>query len=116
MAARNVYGVDCRGWELVHPRADIDMLGYVPLFITRTSDVPLKKQFDAEYVSGWKTSASKWVRDTERNTLQGHPEDPPFPMIARYQHKPTGELLEFYTSCFTAIVQPDGTFEVARLD
>jgi hypothetical protein len=114
MVEINCYGVECTGWELVHPRATFDMLGYVPGFIDISSDAPLRDQINAGYVSGWHRSASEWVRIS--NTLQGHPEDPPFPMIARYRHQPTGELLEFYTSCYTAIVQPDGTFEVARLD
>lgn len=112
----NCYGVSCLGWGLVHPHANCDMVGYIPSFIDNSSDVPLIEQINAEYISGWHKSDQPWKRDLKSNTMWACDEDQPFRMIARYHHKPTGEYLEFYESSFTAVVKPDGTFEVARLD
>ena len=51
----NSYGVDCTGWQMVHPRATPDMLGYVPGFLVDSDPRPAREQFNERYrFGGWK--------------------------------------------------------------
>lgn len=110
--ARNCYDVNCDGWEIVHPRASHDMLGYVPGFIVDEDPRPAKEQFNERYVfGGW--SPIKGFAKNDRDVLQ-YPEDPPLPPLA--ERKLRDERIVMYQHALLAIIQPDGSFEIARLD
>jgi hypothetical protein len=46
--------------------------------------------------------------------MMHYPGDPDFPPVAKLQFR--DETVVFYDSAFVAIIQPDGSYEIARLD
>lgn len=108
----NCYGVDCAGWELIHPRATFDMLGYIPNFIAADDPRKAREQFDANYeYGGWKPNPGfkKGADDSIR-----YPGDPALPPVAQFKLR--DERVVYYPNAIVAIIQADGGFEVARLD
>lgn len=110
----NCYGVDCTGWEMVHPQANIDMLGLLPAFISVRSPKSAKEQFNENYpFGGWQSSSpGTWIMEDDYTLL--FPGDPPLEPLAKFQLR--DETIVFYQSAFVAIVQLDKSFDVARID
>lgn len=111
----NCYGVNCTGWELMHPLANINMLGYVPLFLMQSDQRRASEQINERYVyGGWHPSPGMpWSWDAKTYDLR-FPGDPMFRPIAKYVLR--DEVILLYPSAITLIGQQDGTFEVSRLD
>lgn len=108
----NCYGIDCTEWEMVHPRATPDMLGYVPRFLRNDDPRPAREQFNERYVyGGWRPN-NHFTKD-ERDFVQ-FPGDPALPPIA--QRMLREERIVMYPGALFAIIQPDGRFEIARID
>lgn len=99
-------------WEWLDPRLPADGLGFIPEFMTDANPAPAREQINQTYISGW-DSFPGFTMDPKTHTLT-YPGDPPMKPLARaWLHD---ELILFYDCAWVAIVQPDGTFEVARLD
>ncbi|TPL40651.1 hypothetical protein [Mesorhizobium sp. B2-4-6] len=110
--AANCYGVDCTGWVMLHPRATPDMLGYVPRFLQQSDARPAREQFDERYeYGGWSPNAGFNLLEDGR--IQ-YPGDPPLPVVAEFTLR--SERVVAYPGAVFAIIQPDGRFEVARMD
>ncbi len=87
-------------------------LGLVPDFIRQDDSRPLREQIHERYVyGGW--SPIKGFKMDERFRLS-YPGDPALVPYCFIEHG--DERLYAYQSSIFAIVQKDGTFEVARLD
>lgn len=115
----NSYGIDCTGWELqpnFKPYGDraLDMLGYLPAFISDLDQRPAAEQFQARYAfGGWRPmQGGEWTVDADH--ILRYPDDPLYYPVAAYQLR--DELICVYQYSFVAIFQKDGSFEVARLD
>jgi len=96
-------------WITEHP--DVD-LGFLPSFFDEDDPRPAREQIDANYKFG-----GGWIPQSEfimRDGLLLYPGDPPYQPLAMTNMR--DEILIFYTHAFLAIIQPDGTFEVARVD
>ena len=99
-------------WELLHPKMTLDHLGYLPSFVLSTDPRPAREQFNERYAfGGWQPFHGFRLANT--NSLM-YPGDPPMKPLA--EAKLREELICFYPSSWVAIIQPDRTFEVARLD
>jgi hypothetical protein len=98
-------------FELLDPRMTQEHLGYIPEFLSDRDPRPAKEQIDANYVSGW--NSFKGHRLNADNSLS-YPGDPPQKPLAQYKLR--DELIVFYPSSWVAIIQPDRSFDVARLD
>lgn len=108
----NCYGTDCSAWRLLHPRATFDMLGYVPMFLEDTDTRPAREQFEERYeYGGWRPNEGFSKDDKDFITYPG---DPALPPIA--ERMVGDERVVMYPCSLFAIIQPDGSFEVARLD
>lgn len=100
-------------WVLLHPRATQDHLGYIPTFLNEDDPRSAKEQFNANYVYGGFSPFTGFSLDLERMILT-YPEDPPMPPLAFTQlHK---ELIFVYEHAWVLILQPDNSWEVARMD
>lgn len=97
-------------WVQKHPRATADMLGLLPTLVSDTDPRGAREQFNTNYQGGWDPFPG-FTR-----TPQGlkYPGDPPMPLLA--EAKLRDELIEFYDCAWVAVVQPDGSFEVCRMD
>lgn len=108
----NCYGVDCAGWRMIHPDAPIEALGYVPGFLRDDDPRPAREQFDERYAyGGW--SPNKGFKMLDNLAIQ-YPGDPALLPIAWRELR--GEAIVMYPGALLAIIQPDGRFEVARMD
>jgi hypothetical protein len=97
-------------WVLKHPRATLDMLGYIPNFLSDQDPRKASEQMSTNYQGGWHPMVkfgfpNQWLR---------YPGDPPMPLIAEAQLR--NETLRFYDCSWLAIIQPDGSYEVSRVD
>jgi hypothetical protein len=100
---------DDRGFDM------LEGLGFIPTFISAHDPRPVKEQIDANYGhgGGWRKSDS-FTMGQDMELISKYPEDPDLFPLAKAQVR--DEDIYFYDYAWTAIVQPDGSFEVARLD
>jgi len=98
-------------WTLVHPRATLEMLDYIPGFLSAHDPRPAAQQIDEHYIAGW--SPFDGFKMLPSGNMH-YPGDPPTLLLA--QTKLRDEVIRFYQHAWLAIIQPDGSFEVARLD
>lgn len=99
-------------WELLHPDMTAAHLGYLPDFIRASDPRSAREQFDANYPhGGWRPLNG--FKLTGNNSLR-YPGDPTLHPLARAMLR--DELIVLYPADFVAIIQPDRSFSVARLD
>ncbi len=99
-------------WILLEPRMTPEHLGFIPGFLDEDDPRPAKEQFDERYVfGGWSPFTGFKLRSD--NSLK-YTDDPALKPLA--QTKLRGELVVFYDHSWVAIIQPDRSFEVSRMD
>lgn len=99
-------------WELVHPHATADMLGYIPSFLSERDERSAREQLDANYPFGGFQPLEGFTMLPNGNL--SYPGDPPTQLLA--QAKLRNETVRFYQHAWVAVVQEDGSFVVARMD
>lgn len=100
-------------WELLHPQMRLEDLGYLPGFLDPNDPRPAAQQFNANYIhGGWQPFQGKFTLRGD-NSLE-YPGDPRVHPIAQVWLR--DELILLYPSDWVAIVQPDRSFEVCRMD
>lgn len=99
-------------WQLHHPRA-LDLLGFIPQFVTDADPRPAAEQFNEAYAhgGGWSPMGG-WEMRTD-GSIQ-YPGDPALAPVA--SAKLRDEEIFVYAHAWVAIRQPNGDFEVARMD
>jgi hypothetical protein len=91
---------------------DIETWGLIPGFLDESDPRSAKEQFHANYRGGWHPVAKlSWEPATE--TLH-YPGDPPMRPIGAILFG--DEVLLMFPGAFVMVVQPDGRWEVARMD
>jgi len=100
-------------WIQKHPKATIEMLGFIPEFLDENDPRPAKEQLDSNYGHGGGWRSQPGFTMLPNGDLK-YPGDPPFAMLAETQLR--DEVIRVYNYAWVAIVQPDGTFEVCRMD
>lgn len=90
--------------------------GYIPWFLDEDDPRPAKEQINQNYISGWNEFEGFILHDWKKpdRAYLSYPDDPP--MREKSRAKLRDETLILFQSDWFAIVQPDGTFNVARLD
>lgn len=96
-----------------NPAMTDEHLGIIPHFISIFDERPVAVQIDENYShgGGWR-KANGFTMDAD-GTIQ-YKGEKPLPVLA--EAKLRDETLRFYDYAWFAIVQSDGTFEIARLD
>jgi len=102
-------------FEILHPRTGeaLEALGLIPEFLSNDNPAPAKEQLDKNYQHGggwWPMEGFKMCPD---HSLV-YPGDPPYKPIAQAWLR--DELIVIYPYSWVAIIQPDKSFEVARMD
>ena len=100
-------------WVLLDRKHTTESLGFIPSFLSDDDPRPAREQLDAHYQHG-----GGWCPQ-DKFTLGGkgvlhYPGDPPLKPIAM-----TGlrdEIIRVYPHGYVCVEQPDGDFEVARMD
>ena len=96
----------------------LEWLGFIPTFIDPFNDEPAAKQLDDNYQHGGGWRPMEGWKLNEARVLSYDPADPPLKPLYHAKHvsKNGEENIYFYDSAWVCIVQPDGSFEVSRLD
>lgn len=100
-------------WIIMQPMSP-EVLGFLPSFFNEDDPRSAKEQLDTNYAhgGGWrKFDGFTMSRD---KTALHYPGDPPFMLIAVSHLR--DETLLFYDHEWLVIMQPDGTWEAARVD
>lgn len=97
-------------WELKHPSMTREGLGMLPCFLWENDARSAREQFDTRYCSGWEPFDGFTI--TKRGLE--YPGDPPLRLLAEAKFR--DEVVRLYDSSWVAIIQPDGSFEVSRMD
>lgn len=103
-------------WTLLNPRMTIDQLGYLPMLIGPKFPGTVAEQLRDNYAHGGgydPFGENLWKLDPKTHVLS-YPDDPQFHPLATT--KVRDETLYFYNHAILAIVQPDGSFAVTRVD
>jgi len=100
-------------WKMLHPKATFGHLGFLPSFLNKDSPASAAKQLNDGYAQygGWRPQ--KGFKLTASNSLV-YPGDPPNRPVA--EAKLRDETILFYADAYVAVVQPDRSFEVCRMD
>ncbi len=99
-------------WVLCHPKATAEVLGFLPAMLSADDPRPAREQLDEAYQhgGGW-DPVPGFTIDGESLLFPG---DPPQELVAETRLR--DEIIRLYPYSFVAIIQPDGSFEVARMD
>lgn len=100
-------------FELLHPEMTPDHLGLLPYMLDADSPISARDQFDANYQHGGGWRAFRGHTLNADNTLS-YPGDPDLIPVARTRLR--DELIIVYDHAWVAILQPDRSFEVCRMD
>lgn len=100
-------------WTMLHPKATMDHLGFIPSFLSADDPRPAREQLDANYQHGGGWRPMKGFHLFPNNNLK-YPGDPIMKPIAWAQLR--DETIVVYDCCVVAIIQPDRSFEAARMD
>jgi hypothetical protein len=98
-------------WTPKHPSAKPDQLGLIPGFLNENDPRPAKEQIDRRYVSGWQSFPGFTMLE---NGNLSYPGDLETRLL--FESNLRDETIRFYEGSWLAIIQPDGFFEIARLD
>jgi hypothetical protein len=99
-------------WRMLHPRMTMEHLGFIPGWLHEDDPRDARAQLDAGYIfGGWDPFPGFTL--AEDNSLH-YPGDPPtVPLAAALLRD---ELIVFYEHAWVAVIQPDRSFEVCRMD
>jgi hypothetical protein len=100
-------------WVAMHPSATYDHVGAIPLMVSERNPQRATEQLNAGYGhgGGWRPfDGFAMGRD---HSLK-YPGDPPLRPLAQAWLR--DELIIVYEHAWVAVVQPDGSFEVCRMD
>jgi hypothetical protein len=100
-------------WFFMHPHMTPDRLGYLPTFLSEDDPRPAYQQIDANYEhgGGWRSFPGFTMLP---NGDLSYPGDPPTQLLA--ETKLRDEVIRFYQRSWVAIIQPDGSYDIARID
>jgi hypothetical protein len=87
--------------------------GFIPGFLDESDPRPPREQFNERYVGGWMPGPPGLSFDFDTVTLT-YPGDPPMTPISVMQFRTEWILL--FPSSWVLILQPGGSWEVARMD
>jgi hypothetical protein len=98
--------------KILHPRATMEHLGMIPLWLDERNPKSAREQLNDAYpFGGWDPFTGFRLGDD--NSLR-FPGDPPQRPIAEMRLR--DECILMYEHSWVAIIQPDRSFEVCRMD
>jgi hypothetical protein len=98
-------------WEAKHPRANMGALGFIPSFLSEADQRPAAEQLHEAYQGGW--APFKGFEMLPDGSIS-YPGDPALPVL--FEVKLRDETIRVYPYAWVAVIQPDGSFEIARMD
>jgi hypothetical protein len=99
-------------WEMLHPQVTIEHLGDIPYWLSEANPKSAREQLNDGYVYGGWRPFEGFRLGTDNALI--YPGDPQIIPLA--QVKLRHELIVFYPHSWVAVIQPDRSFEVCRMD
>lgn len=101
-------------FQLKHPAATHDMLGYIPAFLSLSDPRTAREQLHENYShgGGWCPFIGHTM-SPDGATLT-YPGDPPLRLMAEATLR--DEVIRIYEFAWVLILQPDGSYEIVRMD
>lgn len=96
-----------------------DIVGFIPTFLDTTNPESAVKQIDAAYAhgGGWHEFKGHTLVDPfGENPKLTYPGDPPTLAVAYWKLPETDERVILFDHSWVAVVKPDETFNIARID
>lgn len=103
-------------WILLHPRMTPEHLGFIPGFLSEDDERPAKEQIEANYVGGWRPMPGWEMGPAGVIEYRPNGEDSDPPLIPTAMTCLRDEVIMFYDHAWLVILQPNGSFEVSRVD
>lgn len=100
-------------FKMLHPRMTEEHLGFLPDFLSEHDPRPAREQIDANYRHGGGWNPMLDWQLLPNNSIR-YPGDPALAPLA--SAKLHDEELFFYNHAWLCIKQPDGSYEVSRVD
>ena len=100
-------------WIPKHPKATPEMMGYFPGFLSEDDPRPAREQIDSNYQHGGGWQPFHGFTMLPDGNLS-YPGDPPVQLL--WETKLRDETIRFYNHAWCSIIQPDGSFEISRVD
>lgn len=100
-------------WEMLVPGFTMEHLGLVPYWFDSEDKRTVRELIETYYQHGGGFRNIDGCTMAENQTIK-YPGDPRMKPLAKMQHG--DELVLMYDYAILAIVQPDGTFQVTRVD
>lgn len=100
--------------NLVNGQALYNLAGWIPSFLVADNKDNAQTQFNQNYShgGGWSPFSDKWVLHDD-DSIE-YPGDPTYkPLAYTYLHN---QKVVVYPHAWVAIINPDKSFEVARMD
>jgi hypothetical protein len=97
---------------VIDPKFHPDHLGYVPSFLDENDPRKAAEQFNERYQGGWRAQEG-FTTNNDAPTLY-YPGDPPLNPLACFEWRE--EIVFVYPYGYIGIFQPDGSFEICRMD
>ena len=101
-------------FALLHPRVTPEWLGFLPTFFSPRDPRPAREQIHTAYLHGGGWRPQKGFTYNPQTRTMKYPGDPAFKPLAIAKLRE--ETLIFYEAEYLAIIQPDGSFEMARVN
>lgn len=100
-------------FEIKHPRATEEHLGLIPTFLREGDPRSAAEQFEEHYAhgGGWRPMPG-W--ELYESSLCYPGDERPYALLAETRLRE--ETIRVYDGAWVAIIQPDGKFEVSRMD
>lgn len=92
-------------------QATVEEWGYIPGFLSDEDPRTVREQFNAHYQSGWRP-----FKGHTKDNLDGlhYPGDPVLRPLSELMFR--DERILLYPCQLVCVIQPDGSWEVARMD
>lgn len=91
-----------------------DMLGFLEFMLSEHSEDDAVTQLDRNYQHGGGWRDFKGFRYDPASNSLCYPDDPPMRAVA--EAKLRDERIVLFESAWAAVIQPDGSFRVSRMD
>lgn len=100
--------------NILHPRATLAHLGYIPSWLNEDAEGTAMEQLDRGYAwGGWQSFGKGVVKLNPDNSFI-YPGDPPQHPFAEIEFR--DERIYMYQGSWVLVKQPDGSFDMARMD
>lgn len=99
------------------PFTNQHLAGYLPQFFDERDPRPAREQAHTAYAhgGGWSAFKGFTLNGGRESTFSlSYPGDPPMRELSRAQLR--DELIVLFQSDWVAIIQPDNSYEIARMD